>query len=86
MHLIDIGANLAHDSFDEDRDAMMQRAAEAGVGVDEHEGQREARGLRAGGDLIHVRTDSYRIDQAAFAGIDLNNSIFGQDKQLLPVR
>ena len=31
MHLIDIGANLAHDSFDDDRDAMMQRAAEAGV-------------------------------------------------------
>lgn len=29
--LIDIGANLAHDSFDEDRDAMMRRAAEAGV-------------------------------------------------------
>ena len=31
MHLIDIGANLAHDSFDDDRDAMMQRAADAGV-------------------------------------------------------
>ena len=29
--LVDIGANLAHDSFDEDRDAMMQRAANAGV-------------------------------------------------------
>ena len=29
--LIDIGANLAHDSFDDDRDAMMQRATEAGV-------------------------------------------------------
>ncbi len=29
--LIDIGANLAHDSFDEDRDAVLQRAAEAGV-------------------------------------------------------
>lgn len=29
--LIDIGANLAHDSFDEDRDEMMQRAADAGV-------------------------------------------------------
>ena len=29
--LIDIGANLAHDSFDEDRDEIMQRAAEAGV-------------------------------------------------------
>jgi TatD DNase family protein len=29
--LIDIGANLAHDSFDDDRDEMMQRAAAAGV-------------------------------------------------------
>ena len=29
--LIDIGANLAHDSFDDDREAMMQRAADAGV-------------------------------------------------------
>ncbi len=29
--LIDIGANLTHDSFDEDRDEMMQRATEAGV-------------------------------------------------------
>lgn len=31
MELIDIGANLAHDSFDADRDAVMQRAADAGV-------------------------------------------------------
>jgi TatD DNase family protein len=29
--LVDIGANIAHDSFDEDRAAMMQRAADAGV-------------------------------------------------------
>jgi TatD DNase family protein len=29
--LIDIGANLTHDSFDEDRDMIMQRAADAGV-------------------------------------------------------
>jgi len=29
--LIDIGVNLAHDSFDADRDAVMQRAADAGV-------------------------------------------------------
>jgi TatD DNase family protein len=29
--LIDIGANLAHDSFDEDRDAVLARAREAGV-------------------------------------------------------
>ena len=31
LSLIDIGANLAHDSFDDDRDDMMQRAADAGV-------------------------------------------------------
>jgi len=29
--LIDIGANLVHDSFDDDRDAILQRAAAAGV-------------------------------------------------------
>ncbi len=29
--IIDIGANLAHDSFDDDRDEVMQRAADAGV-------------------------------------------------------
>jgi TatD DNase family protein len=29
--LIDIGANLAHDSFDDDRDAVLRRAADAGV-------------------------------------------------------
>lgn len=31
LELVDIGANLAHDSFDEDRDAVIQRAADAGV-------------------------------------------------------
>jgi TatD DNase family protein len=31
LDLIDIGANLTHDSFDADRDAMMQRARAAGV-------------------------------------------------------
>ena len=29
--LIDIGANLAHDSFDDDRDEVLQRATDAGV-------------------------------------------------------
>ena len=29
--LVDIGANLAHNSFDDDRDVVMQRAADAGV-------------------------------------------------------
>ena len=32
MQLIDIGVNLSHDSFDHDRDAVMQRARDAGVG------------------------------------------------------
>ena len=31
MELIDIGANLTHESFDHDRDAMMDRARQAGV-------------------------------------------------------
>jgi TatD DNase family protein len=30
-HLIDIGANLTHDSFDADRDQVIERAADAGV-------------------------------------------------------
>ena len=30
--LIDIGANLTHDSFDHDREAVLQRARAAGVG------------------------------------------------------
>lgn len=29
--LVDIGANLAHDSFDDDRDQVLQRAVDAGV-------------------------------------------------------
>ena len=29
--LVDIGANLTHDSFDDDRDEVLQRAADAGV-------------------------------------------------------
>ncbi len=31
MELIDIGANLTHDAFDHDRDAVLQRAKDAGV-------------------------------------------------------
>ena len=31
MELIDIGCNLTHDSFDKDREAVMQKAHEAGV-------------------------------------------------------
>lgn len=31
LDLIDIGANLAHDSFDDDRDAVIEQAAAAGV-------------------------------------------------------
>ena len=31
MQLIDIGANLSHDSFDHDRGAVLQRARDAGV-------------------------------------------------------
>lgn len=31
VDLIDIGANLTHDSFDDDRDAVIERAAQAGI-------------------------------------------------------
>lgn len=31
--LVDIGANLAHDSFDDDRDAVIEAARDAGVGA-----------------------------------------------------
>ena len=31
MELIDIGCNLTHDSFDKDREAVIERAHEAGV-------------------------------------------------------
>ncbi len=31
QQLVDIGANLAHNSFDDDRDEVLQRAADAGV-------------------------------------------------------
>ena len=31
MQLIDIGANLSHETFDRDRDAVLQRARDAGV-------------------------------------------------------
>lgn len=31
LSLVDIGANLAHDSFDEDRDEVIERARDAGV-------------------------------------------------------
>jgi TatD DNase family protein len=31
MELIDVGCNLTHDSFDQDREAVLERAREAGV-------------------------------------------------------
>ena len=45
--LIDIGANLAHDSFDDDRAEMMQRAASAGVGTMIVTGSSDASNVRA---------------------------------------
>ena len=47
MQLIDIGANLAHDSFDDDRDAMLQRAMDAGVGTIIVTGSSDASNVRA---------------------------------------
>jgi len=45
--LIDIGANIAHDSFDEDRAKMMQRAADAGVNRIVVTGSSDASNVRA---------------------------------------
>jgi TatD DNase family protein len=51
MHdLIDIGANLTHDSFDRDREAVITRAADVGVGRmivtgASHEGSQQASSL-----------------------------------------
>lgn len=47
MQLIDIGANLAHDSFDDDRDEMMRRAADAGVTTMIVTGSSDASNIRA---------------------------------------
>ena len=45
--LVDIGANLAHDSFDDDRTEMMQRAASAGIGTMIVTGSSDASNVRA---------------------------------------
>jgi TatD DNase family protein len=45
--LIDIGANLAHDSFDDDRDAVLQRAFDAGVARIVVTGSSDASNVRA---------------------------------------
>ena len=45
--LIDIGANLAHDSFDDDREEMMQRAAAAGISTMIVTGSSDASNRRA---------------------------------------
>jgi TatD DNase family protein len=51
--LTDIGANLAHDSFDDDRDEMMQRAASAGVCRMIVTGSSDASNVRAA-ELAHA--------------------------------
>ena len=45
--LIDIGANIAHDGFDEDRTDMMQRSADAGVSRIIVTGSSDASNVRA---------------------------------------
>jgi len=45
--LVDIGANIAHNSFDDDRAAMMQRAAAAGVNRIIVTGSSDASNVRA---------------------------------------
>jgi TatD DNase family protein len=58
--LIDIGANLAHDSFDDDRDDMMRRAAAVGVdtmivtGSSDDSNRRAAELARANPGLLYA--------------------------------
>ena len=59
MHLVDIGANLTHEAFHADREAVIERAIEAGVermvitGADET-------GSRAALDLARQHADRFR--------------------------
>jgi TatD DNase family protein len=57
--LVDIGINLAHDSFDADRDAMIERAARVGVGHLLITGSSVA-STRTAIDLVRARPDRYR--------------------------
>ncbi|MGH8161624.1 MAG: TatD family hydrolase [Gammaproteobacteria bacterium] len=50
--LIDVGANLTHDSFDADRDAVIARAREAGV----------SRMIVTGADLAHSRAATALVE------------------------
>ena len=61
MHssLIDIGANLTHDSFDDDRDEVVARARAAGVEMFILTGSSEA-GSRQALDLAQTHPDIYR--------------------------
>ena len=45
--LVDIGANLAHDSFDDDRDEVLQRATDAGVATMIVTGSSDSSNVRA---------------------------------------
>ncbi len=47
VSLVDIGANLAHDSFDEDRSTILQRALQAGVSQIVITGSSDASNVRA---------------------------------------
>ena len=64
LHLIDIGINLAHDSFDADREAMIARAMQAGVAHFLITGSSIA-STRSAIELVRAHPDRYR----ATAGI-----------------
>lgn len=72
--LVDIGLNLTHDSFDADRDAVLMRAAQAGV----------TRMLITGSDVAHSRqalelTQHYGAQLRATAGVHPHHA-----KDMLP--
>ena len=59
MQLIDIGVNLTHDSFDHDRTAVLERAAQAGVAQMIVTGSTGA-STRAALELAYIQRRDYR--------------------------
>ena len=82
--LVDIGANLTHDSFDDDRDEVVARARDAGVDVFVLTGSTEA-GSRHALELAGSAPDIYR----STAGVhphhasEYNNAVDATLRELL---
>ncbi len=79
--LVDIGANLAHDSFDHDRDEVIARADGAGVTRIIITGSSLA-STRAAIDLVRERSDRFRCT----AGVHPHHAIDLDEAQILELR